>query len=390
MKKMLYAWIGVIVLGLLTPSLGIGMTIYAPDGTTAEVADAEAEAYLASGWYASSADVRETLYALDGRQIQVYKAEVPSYLAVGWYKTYEETVSTMYAPDGCQIQVYKAEVPSYIAVGWYETFEETVSTLYAPDGRQIQVYKAEVPAYVAVGWYETQEEITETLYAPGNRSIVVYKAEVPSYLALGWKRTRDDGPMIALTFDDGPHGVYTDMILDTLEAYDAKATFFVLGMQADVYPSQIKRAKSLGCDIGSHTYGHLDLTTCASAKVISEISKTNGAVRRSIGENTSLFRPPYGNHNAFIRSTAGVPTILWNVDPADWKSKNAREIAQHVISYAGDGDIVLMHDIYASTAEAVRIIVPQLIRRGYKLVTVRELAKAKGINLSTGTAYYGF
>lgn len=366
------------------------MTIYAPDGTVAEVPDTEVKTYLDMGWLPSYEDVVTTLYALDGRQTQVYKAVAPLYLNLGWYETYEETVSVLYAPDGRQIQVYKAEVPSYLAVGWYETYEETVSTLYANDGRQVQVYKTEVPAYVAVGWYETIEETTETLYAPGNRSIVVYKAEVPSYLALGWKRTRDDGPMIALTFDDGPHGVYTDMILDTLQAYDAKATFFVLGMQADAYPAQIKRAKNLGCDIGSHTYGHPDLTACASTKVISEISRTNAAVRRSIGENTSLFRPPYGNHNAFVRSTAGVPTILWNVDPADWKSKNAREIAQHVLSYARDGDIVLMHDIYASTAEAVKIIVPQLIRRGYKLVTVRELAEAKGINLSAGTAYYGF
>ncbi len=330
------------------------------------------------------------IYAPDGRTAIVDETAVDTYLHLGWYNSFEETVATLYSMDGRSVRVYKAEVPAYVAVGWYETYEETVKELYALDGRRITVYKSEVPAYLSVGWYETYEETVETLYAPGNCSIVVYKTEVEAYLALGWRRMPIEGPMVALTFDDGPHGVHTDSILNTLERYGARATFFVLGCQAEQYPAQIKRAHSLGCDIGNHTYLHPDLSASSVGKIRSEITRTNTIVKNIIGENPVSLRPPYGNHNASVRANAGMPLVLWNVDPRDWQTQDANRIAQHVVQYASDGNIILMHDIYGATADAVKMIVPALLKKGFQLVTVRELAAAKGVSLTAGTAYYGF
>ncbi len=331
-----------------------------------------------------------TIYAPDGRSAIVSDESVETYLSLGWYHSYEDTVSTLYTADGRSATVYKADVPTYLSLGWYENYEDTVQTLYALDGRSITVYKSEVMAYLSLGWYKTYEETVERLYAPHDISILVYKAEVPLYLNLGWSRMPHTGPMVALTFDDGPHGQHTDSILDTLEKYGAKATFFLLGCQAEKYPMQVRRAHALGCDIGNHTYIHPNLSACSTDRVRTEISRTNAIIKNAVGEEAVFLRPPYGNHNKTVRSSAGMPLILWNVDPQDWNHKTANEVANHVIQYARDGSIILMHDIYGSTAEAVKIIVPALIKKGFRLVTVRELAAAKGIGLAAGSAYYGF
>jgi len=382
---------GVISLCILLTALPAGSAstvLYAPDGRMAAVADTEVEAYTALGWYKTYEETVRTLYAPDGRQISVYLSEVPSYLALGWFSSYQETVGTLYAPDGRTIEVYKAEVPAYTVLGWYTTREEVVDTLYAPDGRMIEVFKTETPAYTAVGWFKTREEVVDTLYAPDGRTIEVYKTETPSYLALGWSRTKNIGAMIALTFDDGPHPSYTNAILNTLSAYGAKATFFVLGSQAAANPAPLRRAAEMGCEIGSHTYSHPNLSASSAGTISSEISRTNQTVMNIIGKKPTLLRPPYGNFNATVRSYAGVPLILWNVDTLDWKSRDAMKVAAHILSHAADGNIILMHDIYGSTAEAVRMAVPELVRRGFKLVTVSELAAAKGMTLSAGSAYY--
>lgn len=328
------------------------------------------------------------IYAPDGRRATVPKEALTEYLSVGWYGTYEETVQTIYSMDGRRATVFLDQVPAFLSTGWYETYEETVQRLYALDGRQIVVYKSEVPTYLNLGWYATIEETVQALYAPENKTITVYKNEVPSYLACGWTTSKNAG-MIALTFDDGPHGVYTNSILDTLETYGAKATFFTLGMQVNTYPSVLKRAKEMGCEIGSHTYSHSDLTASSFGKIQKEINTARDAIVSATLCAPTLFRPPYGNHNSTVRTTAGLPVILWNVDTRDWSSRNAEAIVQHVLANVADGNIILMHDIYASTAEAVKILVPALIKRGYRLVTVSDMAKEKGIQLTNGMVYRG-
>ncbi|MGN0295340.1 MAG: polysaccharide deacetylase family protein [Lachnospiraceae bacterium] len=200
-----------------------------------------------------------------------------------------------------------------------------------------------------------------------------------------------DQPMIALTYDDGP-SVSTPKILDILEKYDARATFFVVGDRVDGnsnYQSYVKRACKLNCQIGNHTYSHATLTRLSQADIRSQISKCDNAVKKAAGVTPAVMRPPGGNRNATVDQTVGKPLILWSVDTEDWKTRNASSTISAVLDHVKDGDIVLMHDLYSSTAEASETIIPELIRRGYQLVTVEELAQYRG-GMKAGQRYSSF
>lgn len=196
-----------------------------------------------------------------------------------------------------------------------------------------------------------------------------------------------NAPMIALTFDDGPNPDYTQRILDVLTANYSHATFFVVGPNAESFTETLKAISLAGCEIGNHTYNHKDLTTLTAAEVEEQIDKVNRAVKKSTGENTTVIRPPYGAFNDDVLAQLKEPVILWDLDTEDWDSRNAQKVVEKVLDTVKDGDIVLMHDIYDSTAEAVEILVPKLKEQGYQIVSVSELAKYKGKQLELGKAY---
>lgn len=196
-------------------------------------------------------------------------------------------------------------------------------------------------------------------------------------------------PMIALTFDDGPTTTVTNRILDVLEQYHAKATFFVIGdrLGSSGCKATVSRAYALGCEIGSHSYTHPKMQNLSVAEIQTEFRKTNTAIEKIIGVTPTLFRPPYGYVNNAVRAYANAPLIFWSVDPQDWDSRNAAKIYKHVMSKVQDGDIILMHDLYGSTAEACESLIPALLNEGYQLVTVSELFACKGITLTTGDTF---
>lgn len=196
-------------------------------------------------------------------------------------------------------------------------------------------------------------------------------------------------PMVALTFDDGPTVSVTNRILDTLEQYNAKATFFIVGdrLNSKGCQSTLTRAYSLGCEIGNHSYTHPKLTKISLADMQAEISKTNDRVTAITGAPAGLLRPPYGLYNDAVRAYANVPLIMWSLDTEDWKSRNAESVYKRTLSSVKDGDIILMHDLYDSTAEACEAIIPALLDQGYQLVTVSELFACKGITLTTGDMF---
>ena len=196
-------------------------------------------------------------------------------------------------------------------------------------------------------------------------------------------------PMIALTFDDGP-SKYTDEILETLKLYDVKATFFLLGSRIDSYPDTIRKMEDIGCEIASHTYHHHDLTKLTPEEVGGEVEWTNQHLTNVLGHGTELVRPPYGATTSEIENNMQYPLIMWSVDTTDWQSKDASAVANHVLSVAKDGDIVLMHDIYVSTIEAVKIMIPILQERGYQIVTVSEMAELRGVTFEDGKKYFDF
>lgn len=196
--------------------------------------------------------------------------------------------------------------------------------------------------------------------------------------------------MVALTFDDGPRPQSTGRILNTLEAYNSCATFFVVGYLAASYPDILRRMDSMGCQIGNHTYNHPDLSKLSAYGITSQISRTDAIVESAVGSVPTAIRPPYGSRNSIVINTCDKPLILWSIDTLDWKSRNAASVINKALASVSDGDIILMHDLYDSTAAAVETIVPELISRGFQLVTVDEMSYYKNRPMSAHNAYSSF
>ena len=181
-------------------------------------------------------------------------------------------------------------------------------------------------------------------------------------------------PMVALTFDDGPHAVYTDQILDILEENHAVATFFEVGRNVANCPGPLSRMAELGCEIGSHSNAHKDLSKLKASALEKDLETADEAFIKAVGFAPTLLRPPYGAVNKTVKHGTGRTVITWTVDTEDWMSQDADKVVSYMQSLPDlDGEIVLLHSIYESTVEAVRVLIPWLIEEGYQLVTVSEL-----------------
>lgn len=200
-------------------------------------------------------------------------------------------------------------------------------------------------------------------------------------------------PMIALTYDDGPNAETTGMILDALSAVGGRATFFLIGSQ--IYGENnncVKREAEMGCEVGTHTYDHENLTHISDEDVRHTALKCKYLIQFTCGTEADVLRAPGGNCNEETLESlrrVGLPNIMWSVDPQDWKNRDADYVHDTVMEYAGDGEIVLMHDIHMTTAEASQRIIPELSEAGYQLVTVSELAAYHG-GMTEGGQYSRF
>lgn len=194
-------------------------------------------------------------------------------------------------------------------------------------------------------------------------------------------------PMVALTYDDGPHPTHTHTILDVLEKYEARATFFVVGSRIEPYSDCLERQSKLGCEIGNHSYSHVSLSSSPDKTVKEQISKTDKLIKKYSGQTCSVARAPGGSVGKALK-LIDKPFIQWSVDTRDWESLSSSKVVSHIKKTVRDGSIILMHDLYGSTANATKEIVPWLIKNGYQLVTVSELMEAKGIELKKGKIYY--
>ncbi len=196
--------------------------------------------------------------------------------------------------------------------------------------------------------------------------------------------------LVALTFDDGPSNLTTPRLLDVLHEKDVHATFFMLGYMARANTDIVKRAKKEGHIIASHTMYHKNLPTLSYDGIKNEVNEANSILKNATGQNPALIRPPYGNINDNVRKIANTPLILWSVDTRDWESKNPQSIVSVAMSQVHDGAIILMHDIYSTSVDAIPNLVDTLRKNGYEFVTVPELAKIRGVNLTKGNIYYNF
>ena len=194
--------------------------------------------------------------------------------------------------------------------------------------------------------------------------------------------------LVALTFDDGPSELTTPRLLDTLKAKDVPATFFMLGSMTRNYPDIAKRIEKEGHIAASHTMYHQNLIRIPVAAMQDDINEAKSIYSSTLGHAPTLTRPPYGNYNDAVRSAINLPIILWSVDTLDWKSQNVDAIVATTKSQIHDGAIILMHDIYPTTVDAVPIIIDALRQDGYEFVTIPELADIRKTTLTSGTVYY--
>ncbi len=196
-------------------------------------------------------------------------------------------------------------------------------------------------------------------------------------------------PMIALTFDDGP-SKHTDRLLAKLEECDTRATFFVVGDNVWRHPDTMRKMEAIGCEVGNHTYTHPNLTKLTPEQIQSEISKTNQAISEVLGYGAESVRPTYGAVNDLVIQNIPYPLVHWNVDTTDWQQKDAAAVTNYILQTVQDGDIVLLHDIHATTVEAMMTLIPKLKEQGYQLVTVSEMAEARGVSLEKQQKYFEF
>lgn len=195
-------------------------------------------------------------------------------------------------------------------------------------------------------------------------------------------------PMVALTYDDGPHPEVTPRILDVLRENKSVATFFVLGSRIANHQSIIERIINEGSEIGNHTFGHQDMRSLSKTELDEQITAWQDALKEvDASYQMKLVRPTYGATNDFIVKNTSYPLILWSIDTLDWSKKDTNYVVETVLNEVTDGSIILMHDMYECTAEATEILVPKLIEMGYQCVTISELFEAKGILLEAGHIY---
>ncbi|MBQ9085864.1 MAG: polysaccharide deacetylase family protein [Clostridia bacterium] len=184
---------------------------------------------------------------------------------------------------------------------------------------------------------------------------------------------------VALTFDDGPHPRYTKEILSILDEFNVTATFFIIGVNAERYPEDLKRIVNAGCEIGNHTYSHTRLSQLSSKQVRWEIERCQTVVQNLVGIRPVFFRPPQGAASESVKTVSRemeYDIILWSIDTRDWELTPSAQIAATVLSQLKGGDIILMHDYVSggnTTCDALRIIIPEILSRGYEFVTVSDL-----------------
>ena len=198
-------------------------------------------------------------------------------------------------------------------------------------------------------------------------------------------QNKDAKKMVALTFDDGPYTNMTEKYLAILEQYDAKATFFVLGQYVLTKPDSAKHIVASGNEIASHTWYHHNMPKLKAADIQEDFRKTEAAFEQVLGFQPNLFRAPYGSINQTVRDVAksyGQQSVMWSIDPQDWKVKDSEQIAYHILNRVQDGDIILLHENKKATLEALPLLLSGLQKKGYEVVTVSELIYQSSVEVN--------
>ena len=181
--------------------------------------------------------------------------------------------------------------------------------------------------------------------------------------------------VIALTFDDGP-GPYTAHLLDILDQYSAKATFFLIGSKVSGQASVVRNIQARGHQLGNHSWSHPELPKLSVDQIAGEIDRTNEAIKQATGVKPNILRPPYGAVNGVVLEqlrARGMSSILWSVDTRDWADRNSQIVCSRAVAGARPGAVILMHDIHQTSVNAVPCILSSLKQQGYSFVTIQRL-----------------
>lgn len=199
--------------------------------------------------------------------------------------------------------------------------------------------------------------------------------------------TLDSPPLVALTFDDGPRSSTTGPLLDGLALREVPATFFLVGNRIPGNEDLVRRMAAEGHQIGIHTYDHVELKGLSRQDFDLQVGKTRALITQLVGEGNYWLRPPYGLMDRQAGQWCGGPVILWSVDPEDWKDDDIDRIVAAVVEHVSNGDIILLHDLFPSSAQAALRVVDTLLARGCCFVTVEQLMAERGVTPEVGARY---
>lgn len=247
-------------------------------------------------------------------------------------------------------------------------------------------------------WYKNSEAAMASSYIEGiNLSVRAKEASAPGE-KLDLSNVDISGidpskPMVALTYDDGPNAESTNRIVEALKKVNGKATFYIVGTRANgSHLEAMKNAAKNGHEIANHTYAHGFLPKQTKEQRLEAIKKVNDIVFEATGQRVINFRPPGGLYDDTILAeikSQNLAVSMWAIDTEDWKSKDPDKVTQHILDNVKDGDIILLHDLFVTTATASEKFIPKLHERGYQFVTVSQLAKIRG-SLEAGKVYRNF
>ncbi len=288
------------------------------------------------------------------------------------------------APGGWSFAQYGEDI-GYVATNALKKPVPTKKQIYAPNGAVLRLTaspsgevlgtlsnKLTVQHYITLAGWAYVEAGDQKGYVKASELANIQLTNNKVYNK-GVPAPKGSKKRVALTFDDGPDAKVTPQILATLQKYDAKATFFMVGRNVPKNATIVKQIYDAGHEIGNHTSNHKKLTALSISGVRQEVNGTSNAIYAAIGQYPTVFRPPYGATNEQVRSVMTIPSILWSIDTLDWKHHNPDKILAYVKASVKDGSIILMHDIHQTTANGLDNVLLYLQKQGYEFVTASEI-----------------
>ena len=317
------------------------------------------------------------------------------FLEDGRYKTYlinnktgEELQITDFISnwedfEGKEEELLRLKYPEFLVQGILNT-----------DGKKVYVVKSNemiVYYYDYTYDYEYLEEVSLKINYNEIKDLLdfTYQLDQEYENEDGYQYSKDK-KTVAITFDDGPSSTYNKQFLEVLAKNKAHATFFMVGTMMNSCQKCVLDTYNSGNEVASHTYNHINIKKSDPLEVNENIGKTDDLFYQITGDHIKYVRPPYGAYNKTNLENVNYPLILWNVDPEDWRYRDVEKIVNNVMENVSDGSIILMHELYQTSLEALEIILPKLYAEGYQVVSVGELAELQDRSIEAHHAYRSF